>query len=369
MKNITTIVFFLPEVSTKPIGGYKVVYEYANFLAKDGYNVVVFYEGYPGSKTKFNFIINLARILICRLIFIFRKNIHQQWFVLDSRIQEKTCWKIKDAKFWENTGLKIVATALRTSFELNELKKKRNFDGYYLIQGFEAWGAWTKEDVFKSYAFPFRKIAISPWLYEIVKEVSDNVDLIENGLDFNYFKLTTPIENRNPYKVAMLYHIQEVKRTCDAFSALEIVHEKYPMLHVNIFGVFDKPKNLPSYHTYYKSPDKAIHNMIYNTAAIFVAPSRLEGMGLTPAEAMICGCALACTDNPGFSIFAKDNETCLVSPVCNPEKLADNIIRLIKDDDERIRLAKNGNAFIKKFTWQKSYEKIKAALGLTNFGL
>ena len=35
------ITFLMPSVQLVPSGGYKIVYEYANRLAKDGYRVVI----------------------------------------------------------------------------------------------------------------------------------------------------------------------------------------------------------------------------------------------------------------------------------------------------------------------------------------
>ena len=175
--------------------------------------------------------------------------------------------------------------------------------------------------------------------------------------------MTVPIESRSPYEVAMLYHVSEHKGTDDALAALEIVKEKIPALHVTVFGTFNPP-DLPPWFTYFQSPDREQHNSIYNNAAVFVAPSRLEGMGLTPAEAMMCGCAVACTDNPGFEIFSRDNDTTLVSKARDVNALAANILKLIADTELRIRIAKSGHAYVKRFTWERAYAKFKAAMEL-----
>lgn len=71
---------------------------------------------------------------------------------------------------------------------------------------------------------------------------------------------------------------------------------------------------------------------------------------------MICGCAVVCTDNGGFSMMVKNNETGLISPIYDVKKLAENISQLIKNDALRIKLAKNGNEFIQKFTWKNAFK-------------
>ena len=60
--------------------------------------------------------------------------------------------------------------------------------------------------------------------------------------------------------------------------------------------------------------------------------------------------------------MAKYGETALVSPIKDSQALAENIIRLIKDDELRHRIAKNGNEFIKQFKWDSSYKKLKETL-------
>ena len=155
----------------------------------------------------------------------------------------------------------------------------------------------------------------------------------------------------------MLYHIAEWKGCEDGFKVLNIVKERYSELSVNLFGVFPRPQFLPELYHYYENPDKETHNKIYNEAAIFIGTSHEEGFGLTPAEAMQCGCAVACTDNGGYREFCIDNETALLSPIKDYKALANNIIRLIEDEALRFRIAKTGYENIKNFTWERAYNK------------
>ena len=54
---------------------------------------------------------------------------------------------------------------------------------------------------------------------------------------------------------------------------------------------------------------------ILNYASIFICSSINEGFGLTGAESMACGCALATTSYPAVFEYAVDKKNCLVSPV------------------------------------------------------
>ena len=162
----------------------------------------------------------------------------------------------------------------------------------------------------------------------------------------------------------MLYHTIELKGAKYGLEALEIVKKEIPQLKANLFGTPPAPPSLPEWITYYQLPNREKINNLYNEGAIFIGCSNSEGWGLPIGEAMICGAAVACTNNKGYLEMAKDGETALVSPIKNAPALANNIIRLIKDDELRHRIARNGNEFIKQFKWDDSYKKLKETLNI-----
>lgn len=233
---------------------------------------------------------------------------------------------------------------------------------YYFIQGYENWGAITDEKLRETYHYPLKKIVISSWLKDIIEEEGETCVLIYNGFNFNDFKKDIEFEDKDKYKVTMLFSTIELKGSKYGIDALNIVKKKIPQLSANLFGTQAKPANLPAWIEYNQLPDKEKLNSIYNEGAIFLGCSNVEGWGLPIGEAMICGAAVACTNNNGYLEMARDGETALVSPIKDAQALANNIIRLIEDDELRYRIAKNGNEFIKQFTWDKSYKKLKDTL-------
>ena len=354
------ILFLLPSGGGKPMGGFKVVYEYANRLVSDGYDVGVVYPAYC-FKFNQNLIVAILRqckALIRFIVFMLSKKYScLRWFKLDKRVKEYWVWSL-DESFVPKSDY-YVATAIHTSIYLNAYRKITNYDKLYFIQGFENWNDVTYDQVIETYHYPMRKIVVAHWLESIVQSYNENCNLICNGFDFDYFKCIIPLWKRDKFRVCMLYHNVEAKGCADGFRALGIVKEMYPNLKVNIFGVPSRPKDLPDWYDYYQQPDKETHNRIYNESAIFIGTSWSEGWGLTVGEAMICGCAVACTDNLGYLEMATDGETALVSPVHDPESLALNIIRLIEDDDLRYHIAEEGNRNIQQFNWESAYSKFR----------
>ena len=351
------IVFLLPGSAWKPIGGLKVVYEYANRMVNDGYAVTITYAAsFFFSSCSFK---KKIRSLVKYVYFaVSRKYTCRAWFDLDNRIREEWVWSLSERQV---PGADIYfATAVETSYYLDRYKMVDRVNKYYLIQHFENW-SYSDRFVLDSYHLNLKKIVISGWLQDIMKQEQETCVLIRNGFDPAYFISYKPVEDRDKFHISMLYHEAEWKGCEDAFEALEIVKRKYPQLMVSLFGGFPEPQ-LPDWMTYYRKPDRTLHNRIYNESSIYIGASHSEGFGLTVGEAMLCGCAVACTDNKGYLEMAKDSETALVSPVKKPNELADNIMRLIENDELRYRIAGNACTYISQFTWDESYNRLKELL-------
>ena len=155
----------------------------------------------------------------------------------------------------------------------------------------------------------------------------------------------------------MLHHIYEWKGASDGIEAFEIAKKKHPEIELVIFGTHKKAVNYECEYHYKPSKDKL--REIYNSCDIFLCPSWKEGFGLASAEAMACKCALVTTDNGGCWDYAVHEKTALVPPPKNPEKLAENLIRLLKDNGLLKNIAQNGYEHIKQFTWDKAVDKME----------
>lgn len=352
-----SISFIFPGHAHIPCGGNKVINEYANCLVKDGFNVNLVYAGslfwrkkslYYKLTNCFRYIERIIKGYTCR-----------NWFNLDSKVKEYYVFSL-NYRFVPKSDI-YICTSPYTSMYVKDYPTDKK---WYFIQGYENWGNVTDEILRATYHYPLHKIVISNWLKHIIEEESLSCTIIPNGYDIHYFQYDIPVENKDKYNVCMVFYSVGLKDCQLGFSALSIVKEHFPQLKVTMFGVPSIPDNLPDWYIYYQSPDRETQNRIYNEAAIFIGTSQVEGWGLTIGEAMLCGAAVACTDNPGYLEMAHDNVTALVSPVRNSEALASNIIRLIEDDALRYRIAETGHRYIKNFTWDKSYLKLKKELGL-----
>ena len=354
---MSTITFIFPHPVAGPTGGYKVAYEYANRLVADGHRVNIVYSGslFWRKKSLYFKLTNCIRYIQM----LIKGYGCRKWFNLDKRVKEHLTLSL-NYRHVPKSDI-YICTSPYTAMYVKDYPTENK---YYLIQDYENWGAVTDEKLIETYHYPLKKIVISTWLEKLMEKHGCDCTFIRNGFDFDYFKKSKEIETRDRCTITMLYRPAVVKGCKYGFAALDIVKKEYPQLKVNIFGIEPRPDFLPEWYSYYQSPNKETHNRIYNEAAIFIGCSSVEGWGLPIGEAMICGAAVACTNNNGYLEMAKDGETALVSPIKDAQALANNIIRLIKDDELRHRIARNGNEFIKQFRWDSSYCKLKETLDI-----
>ncbi len=351
-----SVVFLLLCCSTSPSGGFKVVYEYANRLVMDGHKVTIVYSiiAKSGRLSLRSWFAGIKRYLKYRWYGYSCRS----WFNLSLKVNEELVMSLKQRNV--PYADVYIATAVDTSYCLSDYKLK-NSKRLYLIQGFENWGV-SDDYVYASYKLGLTNIVISDWLAKKVEFTGEKCHIIKNGFDFDYFKLTNDIKNRNTHRIAMLYHNFKNKGCEYGIKAILRLKQKYPDLQVVLFGTPERPQSLPQWIEYYQKPDRETHNAIYNQSSIYLAPSLQEGWGLTVGEAMICGCAIVCTDTLGFKEMIKDGYNGLIVPAKDVDAIVDKINLLFSDDSLRIRLAKQGTESIKRFSWNDSYQKLQGLI-------
>lgn len=95
----------------------------------------------------------------------------------------------------------------------------------------------------------------------------------------------------------------------------------------------------------------------FSDAAIFAMPSNGEGFGLVYLQAMANGLPCLCADGDAAKEVVANEETGLVVPYANPEKLADALQRLIESPDLREQMGQAGQARYEAQFTETAFEK------------
>ncbi len=346
--------FILPFAGNRPIGGFKIIYEYANRLSERGHRVNLIHPSYTFRE---DFLRN-SKYFASYYYRKLNKSYVPNWFELNKNVNVMWVRSIEN-RFIPDADI-LIASAWRTakcSLRLDSDKGKK----FYFIQHYETWNG-PEDEVNETWKMPFKKIVISKWLQQIAESLGEKAEYIPNGLDFNEFSLDNDPADRDPNRVMMLFNELKFKGCESGIQALVELKKEKKFLEADLFGVCDRPTSLPEWIKYYKSPDRKLLRKLYNECAVFISPSLSEGFGLTSAEAMMCGASLAASLTGGHMEFAIDGETALMFEPGNAGQIKEKVLKLINDNELRIRLALKGNEFIQKFTWEKAVNSFENVL-------
>jgi len=339
------------------MGGLRVVYEYANRLVARGHSVNLVHPRqlkYLPKET-----VN-ARGYLRQLRNRFYNRLWKpqiDWHPIDRRVnvlyaKDTGAQSLPDADAIFATAWQVVESVLRCD---QSKGIKFNFiQGYSELLG-------PIDAVEATWRAPLHRIVISKWLMEKGQQLGcEPLEYIPNAIDHEQYRLKRTIEDRRR-RVAMLFSTSPIKGSKDGIRALSLAREKLPDLQVVFFGTSRAPSWLPKWAEYHRNPPQEfIIDEIYNRSSIFLSPSWSEGFALPPAEAAACGCAIVATDSGGVRDFLQDEVTGLLSEPKNAAALGANLIRLLKNETLRVRLAKTANSFIKNLDWNRSTDQLEA---------
>ncbi|CAM3277002.1 glycosyltransferase family 4 protein [Deinococcus saxicola] len=344
-------IFILPQISSRPIGGYKIVYEYSNRLIELGYKVAIVHIRKKNKivirRIKIDFLLAYNRIILKEKL---------SWFPVAHEI--KFIELDEDKILLDDSIISscYIATAWDTAAITKSLAERHAAGGLYLIQGYERWSA-SEEELLVSYRIGLKNIAVSRWLKGIVADSGVDCEYLPNSLDTNIFYINIVPELRLKHTILTMFHEATLKGFADIVESCKVVRENYPDARFVAFGAYKSKGKVPEWMTYFHLPSQEVLRRLYNESAIFISGSYSEGWGLAPSEAMQCGCALAITDIPGHEDFSESGQYALLSQPGDWQGMALNILKLINDDHLRLKLAETGSEFVKKYNWTVAVEK------------
>lgn len=340
---------FLPIIGQS--GGIDVVYKYIDMFVAKGYDVVVYKEIYCHNMHRYNSNIkNKLHQLYCTIkAFLFKDRFKHNTDIFVWKINNST---VRDADV-------IIATAWPTAYAVINLAIEKG-DKFYFIQDYETWD--NIEYVQNTYKLPMKKIVVSTYINQ---KLRNNLGLgpfplVYNGIDSTIF---CDKKIRNPEKKVflMLNHTLEKKGVIYGLQAFEKIKGIYPDAELKMFGTCNN-SNLPKYVQYYQNPSRNQLVKLYSESNYFIFPSLEEGWGLTPLEAMACGCIVFGT-NTGFVLdIGQHEKNMMVSEIGDVDGMVNNIEFILNNSYLEDTIRTNGKITIANLDWNKSFNTLLCLL-------
>ncbi|MET1075216.1 MAG: glycosyltransferase family 4 protein [Umezawaea sp.] len=356
------ITFVLPVFSRLPSGGFRVVYEYANRLARRGHRVTVVHEQwYEGWHRPVKHLYEIAR-----------DRWHDRrpggladwlrWMPIDAAVRMTMVEKLDPGGLPESDV--VVATYWTTARLLLRLPPARGIP-VHLVQGYEIWGVDDPAEVDDVLRATMPKVVVSDYLSGLLRGLGvpgGRISVVHNGLDHSAYRPPEPDGPRGT-SVSLLVGTGPQKGSAVAVAALERVRARHPDLVVNAFGPEKRPALLPGWVRYSRARNgREQASRAYRASALHLCGSVQEGWGFPVAEAMACGTAVVSTRNGGVEDFCVDGRNSLLVDVGDADGMAEALLRLLRDDDLRGRLVEEGLRTASSMNWDDAAGSFLKAL-------
>jgi glycosyltransferase involved in cell wall biosynthesis len=327
------ITFVLPFINLT--GGIRILLNYANWLHDAGHEVTVVYPTWP---------------------YRFHWTRRQQWteFRNHARHDGRVPWldlrcrlsrvPVIQTAFLPRADV-VIATAWPTAHDVARLHHSRGKKVQIVFH--HETGTGPEHRIRAIYSFPFHRIAFSHFVRDQLKREFDCEvhEVVPTGVDPELFFQDGDAE---PHSVLFLFHPDPRKGATDGIEALSRLRGRMSHLRVHVCGTV-QPDRLPPWMPFEFHPPDAVLRRRYSTSAALLYPSRHEGFGLPPLEAMACGCPSVTTAVGAVPEFAKDRRDALIVPVGDIDAMVHRLEELLNDAKLRQSLSLGGLGTAERF--------------------
>jgi len=204
-------------------------------------------------------------------------------------------------------------------------------------------------------------VSVSNYLKKGVSDLLpkvNNIHVIHNGINRDIFKMAHKKMKKS--NILFVGNISAEKGVINLLEAWDIVIRKKQKFKLNLIGPYKSDflkKYFDKYDTSFKETVQfrgTVKNnklvSYYQEAAVVVIPSHFEANPLVLLEAMSCGCAIICPNHTGFSEIIRDGQNGIFCDTKNAEEFANQIVRLLDNNELRNKIGLNAEkCIIKKF--------------------
>ena len=198
----------------------------------------------------------------------------------------------------------------------------------------------------------------------------EKIHVVSPGCSNPYLH-SSHLSRRKPGAIACVSRLIKYKGIQQALAATAIVVHNLPdavlfvagsgpyeqQLH-KLAGVLGVSKNV----TFLGRISEAEKFRLYGDSRVAISPSQREGFGISVMEANSVGTPVVGWNVPGLRDSIIDDETGLLAPFPNENAFAEDIVRLLTDDDTWTRLSQNARKWASRHSWEESAEIFRGIL-------
>ncbi|MCP4607825.1 MAG: glycosyltransferase family 4 protein [Planctomycetes bacterium] len=205
------------------------------------------------------------------------------------------------------------------------------------------------------------KIVVASFLQDSIDQICGQkvCAIIPDGIDAEEFYPSVPENQRNG--VGTIFGKGYHKDPETVLGILEGLKTSCPKIPQRVFSANRKPKNIPR-EIYHRLPSLEKAREIYSRSLVWFLGSYSEGFGLPVLEAMACGCAVVSTSCGGPRDIINDGENGFLVNVGDVEQIVHRVQELLDDGELRQRFVKKSKETLKKFSWERSINKLEETL-------
>ncbi len=217
--------------------------------------------------------------------------------------------------------------------------------------------------------------AVSQYLSKQTKDhfkINTEIEVIYNFIDFDRFKKVDKDHFKKliaPNGERILTHVsnfRKVKRVEDVIQIFKRVYEEVPS-KLLLIGDGPERQNLEElcreiglcHEIRFLGKQDAVEELL-NISDLFIIPSANESFGLAALEAMACEVPVISSNVGGLPEVNIHGETGFLSDVGNVDEMAENAIRILKDEEILRTFRKNALAQAKRFDIKNILPKYEA---------